>query len=323
MLLDRVELPVVDAVGHLVALQAQEQWDPYVALWSRLERFDPHELGGLIERGEVLRGSALRATIHLATADDFVVLRRLAEPAIARMFHTAFGRRLTVDPAEIAGYVRELLSEQPRTRAELRPLLVERWPDQPSDSLTAIAYMLPVVQAPPRAVWGKGGAARWAPAGVPPADPQPEALVRRYLAAFGPASVMDMQNWSGLTKLRAVFERMRDELRVLRGDDGRELFDVPDAPLPDPGTPAPVRFLPQYDNVALGHKDRSRIVPPRAGELFGGDDGFWSAVLIDGFVRGSWRLAGGELRLRFADDVSAAERDEAEAEGERLRAFLL
>jgi hypothetical protein len=327
MLLERVDRPVLEAVEHLVALQAQEQYDPYVALWSRVEGFDPHGLGGLIESRAVARGSLLRATIHLASARDFLELRALTEPAIARMFHTAFGRRLSVDLAELTAYVRELLTEQPRTRAELRPLLVERWPDQPTDSLTAIAYLLPVVQVPPRAVWGRGGQARWAAAEAwlgrgAVTDPSPDALVPRYLAAFGPATVMDMQNWAGLTKLRESFERLRPRLRVTRDEDGRELFDVPDAPLPDPDTPAPVRFLPLYDNVALGHKDRSRIVPPEAAALFADEGAFWSAVLIDGFVRGSWRLEDGAMRLRFADDVTAAERDEAEAEGERLRAFL-
>ena len=319
MLLERAELPVLGALKHLVALQAQEQWDPYVALWSRLQGFDPHELGGLIESREVVRGTLLRATIHLTTADDFMPLRRLVEPVVARMFYTAFGRRLTENPLYIAGRVHQLLTEEPRTRAELRPLLLERWPDQPPDSLAAALYLLPVIQVPPRAVWAQGGPARWAPVDVPLASARPEALVLRYLTAFGPATVMDMQNWSGLTKLREVFKRLR--LRVLRGDDGRELFDVPDAPLPDPDTPAPVRFLPLYDNVTLGHKDRSRIVPPEAGALFTGTNSFWSAVLIDGFVRGSWRYDG-EMHLRFADDVTNAERDEVEAEGERLRAFL-
>jgi hypothetical protein len=175
---------------------------------------------------------------------------------------------------------------------------------------------------PPRAVWGRGGQARWALADGPvERDPSPDALVPRYLAAFGPATVMDMQNWSGLTKLREVFERLRPQLRVLEADDGRELFDVPDAPLPDPETPAPVRFLPQYDNVTLGHKDRSRIVPPGAGALFTATDGFWSGVLVDGFVRASWRFDG-EMHLRFAADVTKAERAEVVAEADRLRAFL-
>jgi hypothetical protein len=132
---------------------------------------------------------------------------------------------------------------------------------------------------------------------------------------------MDMQNWSGLTRLRGAFERLRPRLRVTTDDEGRELFDVPDAPLPDPDTPAPPRFLPLYDNVTLGHKDRSRIVPPDAGALFTGTDSFWSGILIDGFVRGSWRFDG-EMHLRFADDVTGAERDEVEAEADRLRAFL-
>jgi hypothetical protein len=159
----------------------------------------------------------------------------------------------------------------------------------------AAQFCLPLVQVPPRGLWGKAGAARvttmeaWLkkkPKGMPPAK-----LLLRYLAGFGPASVMDAQAWSGLTKLAPVFEALRPKLAVFRSADGRELFDLPDAPRPDEGTPVPVRFLPVYDNVTLGFANRDRIVrldisPPRALPL----NGQVRAFLVDGFVTGFWKI---------------------------------
>ncbi len=156
------------------------------------------------------------------------------------MFWTGspFGRAIDgVDTDALVAMVRELIEERPRTRAELRPLLAERWPDHDSDALSAIGYLLPVVQVPPRGVWGQSGQATWTTAeswlGRPlDAEPSIDDLVVRYLAGYGPAAVMDIQAWCGLTKLKEVVERLRPRLRVYRDEAGRELFDVPDAPLP-------------------------------------------------------------------------------------------
>jgi Winged helix DNA-binding domain len=115
--------------------------------------------------------------------------------------------------------------------------------------------------------------------------------VQRYLAAFGPASVMDVQAWSGLTRLQEVVDRLRPELVHLRDEDGRELFDLPDAPRADPETPAPARFLPEYDNVQFGHADRRRILPDRTPPLFPGNGANAGTLLVDGWVAGEWRIA--------------------------------
>jgi hypothetical protein len=181
-----------------------------------------------------------------------------------------------------------------------------------------------MVQLPPRGVWGRSGRARHGPLDRPLGpDPAPDRLVLRYLAAFGPASVADVQNWSGLTRLAEVADRLRPSLRTLRAADGRELFDLPSGSLPAEDVPAPVRFLPQYDNVLLGHADRSRVVPPDARALF--DEEFhWSPVLVDGRLRAVWRVdrRTGHLHVRTAR-LSRAERAEVVAEGTALLGLLL
>ena len=163
----------------------------------------------------------------------------------------------SVDVDELLSLFRELLEERPHTRAELVDAIRERWPDRDASSLGYAMYLLPTVQVTPRGLWGKSGPSafttveRWLGRPVE-AGMEPDDLFRRYLAAFGPSTVADAQNWSGLSGLKAVFERLRPGLRTFRDERGRELFDAPDAPLPNPDTPA-ARFLPEYDNVGLAH----------------------------------------------------------------------
>jgi hypothetical protein len=154
-------------------------------------------------------------------------------------------------------------------------------------------------------------------------------MVLRYLRSFGPASVMDVQAWCGLTRLGEVVERLRPKLRAFRTEDGRELFDLPRAPRPHPDTPAPVRFLPVYDNVLLGHADRTRVLPDAArAALFGGGTiGNVGGVLVDGTVRATWRIdrdrgGPGPMRIEPLDRLATAERASVEAEARRLFAFL-
>jgi winged helix DNA-binding protein len=228
--------------------------------------------------------------------------------------------------------VRELIEERPRTRAELRPLLAERWPDHDNDALSAIAYLLPVVQVTPRGVWGKSGQATWTTAeswlGRPlDAKPSIDDLVMRYLAGYGPAAVMDIQAWCGLTKLREVVERLRPRLRVFRDEPGRELFDVPDAMLPDPDTPAPARFLPEYDNVLLGYKDRTRMIGAERRRRLDSDIlGNFNTFLVDGSVGGRWKLArereAASLTIEPVVRLSDVESADLTDEGAALLAFL-
>jgi hypothetical protein len=305
-LLRRVALPAEAVVEHLVGMQAQVPNDPYIALWSRIEGFHPEELSELLETRRAVRAVAMmRTTIHLMTADDWLALRPVLQPVAERGFHTGspFGRQLAgLDVHDVVAAGLALLEEQPRTINELGRLLRERWPERDATSLGyAIRLIVPLVQITPRGLWGRGGqpilatAESWLGRSVG-AETAPDAMVMRYLAAFGPATVMDIQTWSWLTRLGPVVERLRPQLRTFRDEQGRELFDLPEAPLPDPETPAPPRFLPTYDNIALSHKDRTRIF---------GDLGNWTVVgdadavnrvfaggslLVDGFTFGGWHL---------------------------------
>ena len=335
MLIERARIPAADAIERLVGMQAQVPIDPYVGLWTRLDGFDPEELAELITKRKAVRASLMRATIHLVTARDMCRLRPLMEPVIARMFWTGspFGRAIKdVDVESLVETVRGLIEERPRTRAELRPLLAERWPDHDSDALSAIGYLLPVIQVPPRGVWGESGQATWTTAeswlGRPlDAKFSIEDLVMRYLTGYGPAAVMDIQAWCGLTKLSEVVARLRPRLRVFRDEAGRELFDLPDAARPDPETPAPVRYLPEYDNALLGYKDRARMIVEESRRRLDSDIlGSFSTCLVDGRVGGRWKLTRergtATLTIEPVVRLSKTEATELTDEGTKLLAFL-
>jgi hypothetical protein len=338
LLLRRAKMSAADAIEWLVGLQSQNPADSYVALWSRLEAFRTDDLATLIAERKAVRMGLMRATIHLATARDALALRPVVQPVLERTFRSSspFGRKLVgIDMDRLLAFGRTLLDERPRTSAELRPLLKKRWPKRDQDSLVAaLGFLLPLVQVPPRGIWGKSGQARrttleaWLgrPLGKTRA---PDAMVLRYLAAFGPATPGDARTWSGLSGLADVFERLRPQLRTFCDDRGRELFDVPDGPLPDPETPAPPRFLSVYDNVVLSHADRARIVrpsdPKRPGYMEGASFG---SVLIDGFVGATWTWTvkrapkNATLRIALLDRLPKRERVGVEEEGARLLKFI-
>jgi Winged helix DNA-binding domain len=334
MLLERQEATAAEIVEHLVGMQAQEPVDPYVGLWTRIQHFDPAELAALITDRAMVRGPLMRVTMHMLPAGDFLRLRPLLQPLMESRFRSSpFARELDgIDLETVAATGKELIEAKPRTRAELSRLLAERWPDRDPLSLAyVITHIVPVVQVPPRGVWGKRAQATWTTAeswlGQPLASkPDLASMVLRYLAAFGPASVMDFQSWSGLTRIREVVEPMRSQLRTFRDENGTELFDLPDAPLADPDTPAPVRFLPYYDNVLLGHADRTRIVPdePRA-PMFPGYESNLGSLLVDGFFRGQWKIDrdGGEatLEVEVTKRLSKRHASAVTGQGRRLLAF--
>jgi Winged helix DNA-binding domain len=293
MLLERAEQTPAEAMELLVGMQAQNPHDPYYALWSRLEGFDPDALSGMIERREALRGALMRATLHMSTTSDFLFLRsHLQETLAAVLGSTSFAKDTAgLDRVVLLGEGKSLLDERPMTRAALARALEDRWPEVPGTSMAqVVTYLLPVIQVPPRGLWGRTGAATWTTIeswvgrGLSTARDY-EQIVLRYLTAFGPATISDIRVWSRLNGLRPVVDGMRERLRTLRGPDGSELLDLPDAPILDEDTPAPPRFLPEYDNVLLGHSDRSRffttgIEPP----------GWAGNLLVDGMFGGWWKI---------------------------------
>ncbi|MFF7970879.1 DNA glycosylase AlkZ-like family protein [Streptomyces sp. NPDC007905] len=324
LLLRRSSLSARDAVRHLLGLQAQNVKPPYYALAARLDGFAPEQLSGLMAAREAVRIVTLRSTIHTHTAEDCLTLRPLVQPARDREL-TNFRKGLDgVDLDRLAASARELVEAGPRTMTQLREALSAQWPDADPQSLAVAARCrLPLVQVTPRGLWGRSGqvslttAEHWLgrPAGPAPA---PEAVVLRYLAAFGPASVKDMQTWAGLTRLREVFERLRPKLLTFRDPKGAELFDLPDAPRPDPGTPAPPRFLPEFDNLLLSHADRTRVVPPEhRGRTWRGNQAH-RALLVDGFLAGLWRLDGDALVVEPFGTLTKAQRADVTAEGARM-----
>jgi hypothetical protein len=331
-LLARVAMPATQMVEHLVGIQAQVPENPYVALWSRLESFEPTELSGAIEQRRVVRGGLMRGTLHLVTDDDFLAFWPLIRPVLDRVLHgqSPFGRAMAgIEPEALMAAGRAWLDERPLTRAQLAPLMGERWPDHDGPSLAyALTYLLALVQVTPRGLWRRSGASAfttveaWLGRSVEPA-PDIGALLIRYLAAFGPASVADIRAWSGIGGLREVVDRLRPRLVTFRDERGRELFDLPDGPRPDSDTPAPVRYLPEYDNVLLGHADRSRFgADERVAGLFGERPIGLGTILVDGTVCGTWRVRrdreGAIMDIQTVDPLSPADGADVEDEGAAL-----
>jgi hypothetical protein len=332
-LLGRTAMDVPAMLEHLVGMQAQLPEDPYLGLWSRLDAFDPESLSSLIARRDAVRILVMRGTIHLLTANDALVLRPLTQQVLERSLRGNQLRYLEgVDLGEVEALSRRLVAERPRSTVELGRALAERWPGRDPSTLAIAARMLvPLLQVPPRGLWGGRGqptlAELTAWVGRPlVSDPSIDEVVVRYLRAFGPASTADMRTWSGITGLRAAFERLRPGLRVFEDERGRELFDVPDGLLPDPATPAPVRYLPVYDNLVLSHDDRSRVVPTTIGSALPIGQENIGSVLIDGFIGARWRLRRERRSIRMAVEllrpVSRATLVEVEAEGARALGFL-
>jgi hypothetical protein len=331
MLLQRARVPAIDVVERLVGMQAQVPTDPYTALWSRIESFDPGELSSDIgERRAVRVVMLLRTTIHLVSARDCLEIRPLLQPVAERQWrYSPFAKALAgLDIDEVVAAGRALLAEHPQTGGAMGKRLAERWPDRDASSLGyAVRWLVPLVQIPPRGLWGQGGqpvletVERWLGAPLA-ANPSLDHLVLRYLAAFGPATARDVGVWSWLTGIGEVLERLRPRLLSFRDEAGRDLFDLPDAPRPDPDTPAPARLLPEYDNLLLSHHDRSRVGDP----AFRGRPWWHGSVFVDGFVAGTWRpeRANGGLTLRIGRyrSMTDAEHAEVEAEATRLAAFL-
>ncbi|MET1074364.1 MAG: winged helix DNA-binding domain-containing protein [Umezawaea sp.] len=328
LLLDRHDLRPDQAIEHLVGLQAQATASPYVALWSRLKGFTVDRVGAMLEDRTAVRTTLMRGTLHLVTARDCVALRPAMQPMLDRVARTNFGRDLAgVDLAELAGAALPLLTE-PRTTAQLGAALAPRWPHHPPHALGYVLPLLvPMVQIPPRGILGRGGpaanalASTWLDTGIP-GPTTPDAAVLRYLAAFGPATIADVSAWSRLTGVKSVITRL--DLKTYRDESGRTLLDVPDGVLTDPETPAPPRFLPEFDNVLLSHADRTRIMSEEHRKRWSGvaNAVFPASFLLDGFLSGTWKADRGTLTITPYGKLSTMDKNALTREGLALLDFL-
>lgn len=335
LLLRRSDRTVLAAVTHLVGLQAQTPNAPYFALWSRLTDFDPQLLTELINERRVVRIALMRGTIHSVTDSDCLELRPHFGDVLARGLRGSFGKHLKgLNLKQVEAAARKLLQKQPLSFNELGRLLEKRWPNRDPGALAnVVRALIPLVQIPPRGTWGGGGLATHVPAeawlGRPLSTvPALDRVIHRYLAAFGPATVRDVQSWSGITGLRPILESMRANLSTFIDEEGNELFDLHDAPRPDPDTPAPPRFLPVFDNVLLAHADRRRILSEEHRKmLFGTAALLEGTILMDGFVGARWKIVHERGRAVLTVEPFAPLRDRNRAaiaeEGTKLLSFAL
>jgi hypothetical protein len=277
----------------------------------------------------------MRRTVHLLAADDVLAWRSRFDAMLRQRVLGTYRRELDgVDLAELAAAGRAVLADgEPRSMGELARAVVARWPAAGARPLgeLLVAALIPSVQLPPRGLWRvKAGVrnlplAAWLGRDADPPDPDSpadrigRALVRRYLAAFGPAATADLRAWCGLAGLPAAVKALRPELVVFRDERGRELLDLPEAPRPAPDTPAPVRFLPAFDNAILGYDDRSRIIDDaHRGLSVAGE----RVVLVDGRVSATWTVDGDDVVVRPLRRLSRSEHTAVAEEGGELASFL-
>jgi hypothetical protein len=334
MLLARETVTVRQAITHLVGLQAQVARPPFVGLWTRMNGFAPSDLLGPVRRRRVVRATSMRGTLHLMTATDFLAFRGPLQAALDRGLSVLGARGKTLDRAALEKAGRSFFGKGPAEFEALRASLGTRHPEA---DIRAMAYRIrmtvPLVQVPSADRWGYPSHAEFALADdwlgkTVAAQPAPaDAMVKRYLAAFGPASVADAQAWSGLPGLREVFERLRPGLVTFRDERRRELFDLPRAPRPAADTPAPVRFMPEFDNLILSHKDRTRIIADAdRPKVTLKNLQVRATFLVDGMVAGTWSMARKKKQAdlvlepfgRLPKSAAAALAEE----GERLLRFL-
>ena len=335
MLLERHSLSAVKAVERLVGMQAQVARPPFVGLWTRLHDFDRAELAKALTSRKIVRVTGFRATLHLMSAADYVVFRGAIQPMLTKgMQSIVRGRGAEVDIALLGAEARRFFGKSAATFDVLRDHLKATFGSGDERAMAyAIRMQVPLVQVPTDATWGFPAAAdfaladAWLGKAISTEPVSPEKLVRRYLAAFGPASAGDAQAWSGLSGLRKVFEAMRPSLVSFRDERKRELFDLPDAPRPSEDVVAPVRFIPDFDNLVLSHDDRSRIIADAHRDRVTTKNlQVRATFLVDGMVTGTWKSErkrkSAVLVIEPFASVAKRVRAELEQEGARLLEFL-
>lgn len=298
MLLRRTDVSSKQAIKQLVGLQAQAPMSPYVGLWSRVEGFQRNGLAQLLETGEVIKATTMRATLHLITSADYAYFRETLQPVLTASWHSITKRKAQdLDMGRILSLAKPYFQESPRSFEELSQFLSNAFPDLDVGALRYTVRMhLPMVQVPVSEGWSYPAKPKFALATDWVHEPfntkyDLNTLIYRYLAAFGPATIMDMQTWLGMSKLKPYFEALRSQLLSFRDENRRELFDLPNAPRPDMEIEAPIRFLPEYDNLLLSHQLRTRVIPEvYRPKVFLEALRVRATFLIDGFVQGAWKL---------------------------------
>ena len=332
LLLKRHLLDPVAAIERLAALQAQIPNPPYIGLWTRLHAFDRGDLTRLLEAREIVRAPWIRSTLHLVSAADHQRLQSVIQPALARGLRAFFGKRAKdLDVERLCSIAKPFLERHEPSIGELRAHLLKHEPERDPEAMAyAVRSYLPLVQIPPSGTWGAGTRATYTTAERWLGEAQPldlSALFRRYLSAFGPASVMDFQTWSGMTGLKSQLSDELPNLTRYRSEYGETLYDLPDLPICEADSLASLRFLPEYDNVLISHKDRRRILPETHRKtVFASAGRVLSTVLIDGFVSGIWKAQRTKqeaaLRVSLFKRQSSAVLKQIEDEGQRLIRFI-
>jgi hypothetical protein len=334
MLLTKEKASPLRVIERLVGLQAQQARPPFTGLWSRIAEFEREQLLRQLHGRKIVRATSMRGTLHLMSAGDYMALRQSLQPMLSLGMRSILRDRASnLDIESLVAEARRFFEERPRTFTELRAALVKAFPQADERAMGyAVRTHLPLVVVPDDTEWGFRADPSFAVAeswlGEPLAsDERPDALVLRYLAAFGPAAASDVQAWSGLTGLQRVLDALRPTLRVFRDERKRELFDLPKAPRPPEEIPAPVRFVPDFDNLILAHADRARIIAdehrPRVvtRNLL-----VLPTFLVDGFVAGTWKTAlvkkVATLTVSPFASLSAATKSQVIEEGEKLVRFI-
>jgi winged helix DNA-binding protein len=322
ILLERKRLSPTAVVERLVGMQAQWPPAPYVGIWTRATSFRREALEREIARANVVRATVMRMTLHLVSRRDYALLRA-ALSETNYLDQTSTARRLAPE-------MRALASTGPLTSADALAYLEREHGLTGRQARLAWrgarvrAHLLPHHES---SFWRPARNSRYVAHDEPEAHDPTEAraeILRRYLAAFGPASRKDIVAWSMMRvpEISRALERL-EPLRRFRDELGRELLDVPHAPLPDPDTPAPVRFLPKWDNVLISFADRTRILPEQYRKRIIRTNGdVAQTFLVDGFVAGTWSFVDGRVAPEPFEELSRSVGRELEEEGARLEAFL-
>jgi hypothetical protein len=319
LLLERSRLSPAKAIERVGPLHAQGVESTYVNLWSRIEGFRREQLTRALERRTVVRGNLQRNTLHLHSAREYPLYHAALRTPRLEWLARAWKHRYGEHELQRA---RRAMPDEPRRLEELVDAVGgDDW------LVRAVGIRFGLVTAPPAGVWGYHGASSYVLAATPAADPGEgmRHLVRHYFGAFGPATVDDLCFWASLRKRDVAAALDELDLRRFRDEKGRLLFDLPRAPLPAAGTPAPPRFLLRWDNLYLGHAsgERDRIVPAAFRKLVYTVNTVMPATfLVDGFVAGTWRQERGRVRIEPWRRLTRVERKELESESVRLSDFL-